>query len=467
MITQRWTGLSMILLAAAVTVSCSEGSESLLEPSALSIAKGGTKGSGGGKGPSVSSVDPAHGQQGETIDVTVYGSDFDESSQATWELDGVPAERVRTNDTRYVSSTELVANISIASTAELDLYDVAVTAQGGRKKGVGIEMFEVTQAIALATFGGNSKAHAVNEAGQAAGFSIDQGGVVEHASYWHTPDQQVDLGPGHAWDMDEAGSVVVGITDRPVYWTGSGTDWTGPQALPVSDGVIAGRAFAIASDTITGQGFLIGGSQAFRVKGKQERHEPMLWRKDGSDWVPEPLPQPAPDPSTSSWANDVNARGQAVGAMDVGRDPRRPVFWDNDGSATVLGDLGGTAQGINEDGTVIVGDYDGRAVYWRRDIDGWTLHDLPGDCLRAYAVDAYGRILAARCGAMSRRHSVVYVPSGASDFSILKLGGLGDSEDAGEVEGMSRWGSYVGGSAPTPTVTLAAIWRLPPGGDLQ
>ena len=457
MTTIRLNSLAALLATLAVA-SCGDGPAPLLAPDGGSAARGGTKGGGtggGGKEPSVSAAEPSYGKQGQTLDVVVYGSGFDETSEAAWEIDGAPAIRVHTNTTTFVSSSEVVANISIDADADLALYNVAVTSLGGRKKGVGIEQFEVTAAVGFATLGGNSSALGVTDEGKAAGFS----GAA--AAYWYAADAPpVALGSGVAWDLDEAATVVVGITDRPVYWTGSATNWSGPHALPMSKGATAGRAFAIASDPTSGAGFLIGGSEAFPLRGKSERHEPMLWRWSGSEWLREPLQQPFPDPSTSSWANDVNARGEAVGAVDVSGSDRLPVFWDDHGSPVVLSQLGGTAQGISEDGSTIVGDVENQATAWKRDdLGGWTPETLPGDCTRAWAVDASGLIAAGPCGGFTRLHSVILTPSAAGGYNVTELPGLGGVE-AGRVEAISRGGRYVSGSAPTRTVTLATRWTL-------
>ena len=460
----RATAAITLLLITALG-ACSD-SPYPLGPSAADLAKGGVKGGGGGGGGEstdvrVDSVDPPYGEQGETLDVVIHGSGFDDTSEATRELDGVPAARIRTNATVFRSSSELVANISIQSDAELDFYDVAVSTQGGRKKGIGIEKFEVTTAIALVTIDGNSAAHAVNERGQAAGFSNTTSGM--RAVYWHFPTSIVDLGPGHAWDMDEAGSLIVGMADgRPVYWTGSGQSWTGSHALPMDEGTIAGRGFAVASDPATGVAMAIGGSQAFRLKGQEQRHEPLLWVRGGQGWEAVRLAQPLPDPNASSWANDVNSQRQAVGAVDLGRNPRRPVYWDSDGNGRLLSELGGTAQGISEDGSFLVGDIEFRAVYWTRDAAGsWIPHYLPGNCQRAYAVDASRRIVATRCGENNpRQYSALFVPGPGGTYTQIPLGGFGDSTNSGQVEGLSRSGSYASGGAPAQTVTLGAIWAL-------
>src|SRR5688500_4060113 len=92
----------------------------------------------------VSSVKPDSAQRDTTLDVTINGSGFVAGSSAAWALAGSadPAQ-VRTNSTRYVSSRQVVANITISSTATLAKWDVIVMA--GPKTGIGTELFEIKQ----------------------------------------------------------------------------------------------------------------------------------------------------------------------------------------------------------------------------------------------------------------------------------------------------------------------------------
>src|SRR5687768_936347 len=98
------------------------------------------------QGPTVTVTSPQFGNPGTTLDVRVLGSGFVAGAQATWLLRGVanPA-KVRTNSTTYLSSTEVVANITIAGDADLAFWDVQITAGG--KNGVGTESFEVTNKV--------------------------------------------------------------------------------------------------------------------------------------------------------------------------------------------------------------------------------------------------------------------------------------------------------------------------------
>ncbi|MEP6507142.1 MAG: hypothetical protein ABJC63_02875 [Gemmatimonadales bacterium] len=91
----------------------------------------------------VSGTTPDSAIQDTTLDVVISGSGFVAGSVASWALAGVqdPAQ-VRTNSTRYVSSRQLVANITISRTATPAKWDVMVAA--GTKGGIGTEAFAVT-----------------------------------------------------------------------------------------------------------------------------------------------------------------------------------------------------------------------------------------------------------------------------------------------------------------------------------
>lgn len=90
----------------------------------------------------ITATDPTGAPQDTTLDVEVSGSGFDDGSTVELTLAGVPTEKVRTNSTRYRNSRTLIANITIAADAQVNLYDVEVT-PASSKKGIGTEMFEV------------------------------------------------------------------------------------------------------------------------------------------------------------------------------------------------------------------------------------------------------------------------------------------------------------------------------------
>ncbi len=90
----------------------------------------------------VTGTSPDSATQDTTLDVVISGTNFSNDAVATWALAGVAdSQHVRTNSTRYVSSRQLVANITISSTATLGKWDVMVMSKG--KGGIGTEMFAI------------------------------------------------------------------------------------------------------------------------------------------------------------------------------------------------------------------------------------------------------------------------------------------------------------------------------------
>jgi hypothetical protein len=119
--------------------ACADSSPSTMPTSVPSLAKG-----GGATTVSVSAVKPDSATQDTTLDVVITGSGFTSDMDATWQLGGISdPTTVRTNSTTFVSSRQLVANITISATATPALYDVAVTPRGGGKGGVGTEVFVI------------------------------------------------------------------------------------------------------------------------------------------------------------------------------------------------------------------------------------------------------------------------------------------------------------------------------------
>lgn len=92
--------------------------------------------------PTVTSATPSVAPQDTTLDVQIAGTGFDAGSQATFELQGATDPRVHVNKTRYVKSTQVIANLTIARDAIVSAYDVVVTTTSG-KKGIGTEAFAI------------------------------------------------------------------------------------------------------------------------------------------------------------------------------------------------------------------------------------------------------------------------------------------------------------------------------------
>src|SRR4029079_3947382 len=78
--------------------------------------------------------------------VRVIGSGYAPGSNVSFAIAGVATNKIVTNRTTFVSSTEVVANITISQTADLTAYDVIVILSDG-KKGIGTEMFLVSYSV--------------------------------------------------------------------------------------------------------------------------------------------------------------------------------------------------------------------------------------------------------------------------------------------------------------------------------
>lgn len=449
------------IAALALLVSCGRDAILPAEPGEAVHAKGGRTTP---SSPVVSSVDPAYGKQGAVnLKVRIVGSGFGSDAQATWERFGIPDSKVQTNATRYISSTELEADITIAADADLDLYDVSVTLVGSGKKGVGMEMFEVTTAVSIGTLGGNSAGQAVNSHGEVVGFSGVSGGG-QHAYHWSASTGMTDLGEGHAWAIDEGGLTIAGTSGgHAVVWTRTSAGWGPATQLPRAPITAGGTVRAIASDTVAGTAVLLGGHDGEKYRGGIKRR-PVLWRRSAGGWERHPLSLPAGYPDAEAWVAAVNALGHASGVMVTGSGTWWAVFWDVSGTASVVGPADSRSPAINSEGTLMVGASAGRAAFWQRvrNADGtygsWgaPIH-LPGNCTLARGVDDRGRIIASNCGAGSRTTSAVFTTPVAAP---LMLSGLGHRDDGGTAVAISPSGSMITGSAPTPKVTFSAIWRV-------
>jgi hypothetical protein len=354
-------------------------------------------------GLTVSSTRPAYADRGTTVDVHVIGTGFAAGAQATWLLHGVadPA-KVRTNGTTYVSSTEVVANITVSSDADLAFWDVQIMAAGG-KNGVGTEVFEITTAQYL---GPATAVYALNDGGQIAGIN-GAGAFVYDPSFG-----MLTIGDGQAWGIDPLGAMVLGRTGSGLAtaWVRQGTTTSYvAQQLPMMSNAVASNAAAAARDAFGT--LIVGGWQSFPAakKSSPPNNWPAIWRYEGSWSTPTSLPLPAG--STSGSVRDINAKGQAVGRMNTSN---FGVVWDDVSTVTALD---GLPMGINPAGTLAVGrgGVSAQPVYWYRTASGnWnttgvTLPSLGGSCGGdASAVNAAGVIVGKSCDTRGNVQATVW-----------------------------------------------------------
>jgi probable HAF family extracellular repeat protein len=376
-------------------------------------------------GPTVTSADPTSAPQNTTLDVRVLGTGYDQGSRAVWALDGDTAlatTKVKTNSTRYVSSKELVANITIAADAPLDLYDiVAVTSSG--KKGIGIERFTVTLQITdIGTLPNAwpSFPMQVSAAGIAVGYGYTGANYsgVRHALRWNLGSGTVvleDLTPqlgnsveSNAWGLNEAGDIVGG------FRTAAGKP----------------HAFLLASAGLTDLHPLCNGSD------------------DGKD---------------ASGAYDVNANGEVVGyrgIVDGPGDSYRAFYWAA-GCMTELPTLGGSSQAraINDNG-VIVGQSGGLPVRWTRNSDtpgGWNITPISSSGWIALAVNRAGAAVGYGPSAIPGQHAAMLWPEAGGEIALGTFGG------SSEANGIGDDGTIVGSSIMTSGVQRAFRWTASTG----
>jgi len=127
--------VSVMLAASFIGCTDPTGSRSLADGTRVASARATST-------VTVTSTDPSAAPTDTTLDVQVIGSGFDNGSVASFLLNGVADPRVRVNSTRFVKSTRVVANLTIAVDAVTGLYDVAVATRSG-PKGIGTELFAI------------------------------------------------------------------------------------------------------------------------------------------------------------------------------------------------------------------------------------------------------------------------------------------------------------------------------------
>ena len=147
----RWIGVVMVTVVAGCRADSPTKPE--IDLAGPSFAKGGPGGGGSGGGGGavvVQTVNPPSAVRDTTINVTITGSGFASGARAVWSVGG-DTSQVHVKSTKFVSSTQLVAQVEVPATATVASYDVEVMLRDG-KKGVGAELFEVLMGDPLASF---------------------------------------------------------------------------------------------------------------------------------------------------------------------------------------------------------------------------------------------------------------------------------------------------------------------------
>lgn len=435
-----------VLLLVVALAACTDPTDIGQSPT-LSAAKAPT-------GPSVQAADPAYGYEGQVGKVvTITGSGFDAGSVASWERNGAPDPKIAVVSTEFVSASLLKATVDISTEAVITFYDIAVITSRGRK-GIGTELFEVTQAVPVP---GTSILRGVNESGQFGGSWYGSGNDPAGARFWSQATGLLALPPlvpdgGGVWSIDEAGSTMSGYKFQDAgstpIWTRTGGTWSYAR-LPGDPTALRGNGRTIGSDPSTGLAVYIAGQEDFKGKGNSTITKPRLWRRVVDSWERVVLPSLAVD--GSGYVEDITPSGVAVGSSNG-----QAVIWEPNGGAWSIAVLPGSefvARGIDSPGDLIGG---GTNAYWTRTGTGpWTLSHLPLACRAVMAVDDLRRIGADNCEESSRvvRPAIFSPPYSAPP---IFLGSLGTKGSAANLEKMSLNGSWIAGQINTQGV----YWKV-------
>lgn len=359
-------------------------------PSGIGLAK-----PTGSNDPTVTATDPDTARLDTTLNVRVLGSGFDVGSRAQWAFNGVTSEKIVTNSTRFVSSRELVANITIARDANLGKHDVIVTTSLG-KGGIGTELFVVTVVItdlgsptsALGADDAGSIARAVNKWGVSVGTAATR--KYEPGSYQHAM----------RWTIDPEGKVQM------------------EDLMPLMGLASTADAFPTGINDL---GTIVG---SFRPSDNQAYPHAFVLEPTGMTHLHDLAPcSGEPLDANYSHASDINNRGEIVGVRQlVGTTPYRAFFLSlADRCIVELPSLGGAAEARSiNDASVITGwslDQTGkRAVVWTKATDGvWTIRSLGPEGADAWGINVRGEVA-----------GIQFVPNGDHLPNQLALAWLGD-----------------------------------------
>ena len=292
----------------------------------------------------------------------------------------------------------------------------------------------VTASTATAFAIGNISGYGVNDAGTIVGPSS---GHTSSAYLWDTSTNLELLGSvGLAWSIAEDGHTVGGknAAGLAVVWTA--TNLAGPWTeYPIPDVGFGGAVRAIASDTVTHVPLVMTGN----VWTNGNVKTPARWTPCSggppceNGWLLSTVT--LTPPIHEAWGQDINPSGMIVGMEGTGC--CRAAFWDAHNVQSILQPLvagaAAAAWGLNDAGTIIVGQSNTVAVAWVRastSVDFATITPISlegtktckgGGTSIAYAVNpdfaTSGTIVGAACGV-----PVAWkVDVGGSPVSIVKV----------------------------------------------
>ena len=323
-------------------------------------------------GPQVTSTNPSDAPRDTTLDVHVIGSGFDKGSQVSFGLDGVQDSRVRVNQTRYVKSTTLIANVTIAVDALADRYDVIVVTATG-KKGIGTEKFEVT--LRPEVLAGGIHAQSVNSAGDAVGWGQSSASCSgPYVSYFWPANGTTQTLPTGTYcgstskEINEGGVVLGALSGGPanasVLWFPGAGGYTFYEIPPAPNGY---RPIAA------------GLNDANEVIGWGQNGAQVFWWSQATGWLS--VPVPAGSTQCQVWKG-INNSGEIVGRCTIGG-VQYPYYWPSPTSPPSRLPLpvnapDAIAIDINSQGTII-GRSSAGAIRWVRSGGAYTFAEVLPD----------------------------------------------------------------------------------------
>lgn len=449
---------ALVSLATTAVMACGDSGQAPLGPDHVSAAA-----NGGGKqnGVSVTATNPGFGHQGDAgKTVVITGSGFRAGAVASFERGGAADPGITVHGTQFVSATQLIATISIASDATLELYDVAVT-NPDRTKGIGTLMFEVTTATPAPEL---QIARRVNDNGELSG-TMASGGTAYFSTMGGVAEQVAATGTGFGIAM--SGDVIVGtggsggnlaylyVRQGPI-----GSPWTA-TALPADPASTSSAAKSLVTEPGSGQTLAVGGYEFVPSGRNGSLQRPVVWHWQAgtSSWLRIVLPTGSP--TTPGEVVDLSATGIAIGMVNG-----RAAVWTPNGSGGyqlgLIGANGSRATGIDGGGTIITGRAGTggslSAVYWRFASGAWSSPIvLPGGCDVAKGVSDEGRIVLNSCPFGARTYPA-YIDPPYATASALR--GLGPKNTIGQISGISPSGQYVAGQATVGGIAQAIYWSI-------